>query len=95
MVLKMTQSVRILYLTTAELWGVCSLGLFTVEAGLRLCVSSLMKENILWQSQVTQIIRESSKIDLEIQIPGTLYFLSKSLARIFPNIFPCIIFRMR
>lgn len=27
-----TKSVRILYLTTAELWGVCSLGLFTVEA---------------------------------------------------------------
>lgn len=54
-----------------------------------------MKENVLWQSQVRQIIRESFKIDLEIQIPGTLYFLSKSLACIFPNIFPCIIFRMR
>ena len=60
----------------------------------KLYSSSLMKENALWQSQTTQVIKESAKIYLESQIPGTLYSLCKTLACVFPHIFLCIFLQL-
>lgn len=56
--------------------------------GRQLYLRDVMKENLLGQSQITQIIKENPEIYLESQIPGALYLVR--VWHVFFQTFLCI-----